>query len=856
MYEEHFGLKKRPFSEKATGTEVFVGPQTAKTMAGFRKALAVQDAVVTVSGPVGTGKTTLVERALDAIGTRYKTIRVGRMQMNSSDVLESVLVVLGVQDRPNGTIQRFAALRRKLKELQDAETRVFILVEDAMRAGAETLAELEALTVADAGESDGASIVLMGDERLFDFMRDPQLARLQQRIRQRHKIKPLCVAEMLGYLKHSFRMAGGDYERVFDARSAELLHQLSDGIPRIANNLVESVLAAAAAEGMDKIPATFIASVAADEFGLSADGFDFSAPEPVAEDAPDPEPVVDIVAEPAPEPAPVVDVAAAPEPTIPEEPQPVIVFADDAEKPTEKSQDVPHLIQDTLPDLAILSKRYATLLQDDAEEIPEVVADLEEEPAVEILPELKPEPMPAPEPVAAVTPDALPEPILEPESVAEIIPELVPEPLPTLEPVAAVTPEVLPEPILEPESVAEIIPELEPEPVPASEPVAAITPEVLPEPILEPEPTAEITPELEPEQESSPELVDEFAREFEPGPVIALEPAAEIIPELAPEPEPMPEPEPVSEVIPEPELEPTPDVVSEATPTPEPPAEVAAPQSADDDLPEWDRDPTFAQLKPDLEALEQAMAFAHGAPLEAKPDAPVQPESLSDSVGEKEEIPEITLDNAIETGVQDHLIEEPSDIQPPKPAQKPDVELDRIAANIASAKTLDDIDDIMAETLFGTGISMIAAQITANPPSDESANDELQLLKEPSPEAAPLLEEPPAVKQAHAIEQPGEEISIETSPPMANSGMDLSASQRLKTVRALNADLHPSLREPEKAPGANSPAASNEPQPIEDQINTSITQTLKGLKLPPELMDDEPEEEETKSGFFSRFRRS
>ncbi len=288
MYEQHFGLKKRPFSVKATGTEVFVGPQTAKTMAGFRKALAVQDAVVTVSGPVGTGKTTLVERALDAIGTKYKTIRVGRMQMNSSDVLESLLVVLGVQDRPTGTIQRFAALRKKLKELQDAETRVFILVEDAMRAGAETLAELEALTVADAGESDGASIVLMGDERLFDFMRDPQLARLQQRIRQRHKIKALCIAEMLGYLKHSFRMAGGDYERVFDARSAELIHLLSDGIPRIANNLVDSVLVAAAAKRMDEIPATFIANVASDEFGMSAEGFDFSTPEPVAEHMPDP----------------------------------------------------------------------------------------------------------------------------------------------------------------------------------------------------------------------------------------------------------------------------------------------------------------------------------------------------------------------------------------------------------------------------------------------------------------------------------------------------------------------------------------------------------------------------------------
>ncbi len=279
MYEQHFGLEKRPFSVKATGTEVFVGPQTAKTMAGFRKALAPQDAVVTVSGAAGTGKTTLVERALDAIGSKYKTIRVGRMQMNASDVLESLLIVLGVTDRPSGTIQRFTALRKKLKDLQDAGTRVFIVVEDALRAGTETLAEIEALTVADAGESDGAGIVLMGDERLFEFMKDPALAQLQQRVRQRHRIKALCVAELRGYLKHSLRMAGGDFDQVFDTRSAELIHALSEGIPRVANNLVDAVLVAAATQRVTQIPATLIATVASDEFGLSSDDFDFTVPD-------------------------------------------------------------------------------------------------------------------------------------------------------------------------------------------------------------------------------------------------------------------------------------------------------------------------------------------------------------------------------------------------------------------------------------------------------------------------------------------------------------------------------------------------------------------------------------------------
>ncbi len=877
MYEEHFGLEKRPFSEKAKGPDVFVGPQTAKTMEGFRKALAVQDAVVTVSGPVGTGKTTLVERALNAIGSKYKTIRVGRVKMNSSDILESLLIVLGVQERPNGTIQKFGALRRKLQQLQDAETRVFVLVEDAVHAGSETLAELEALTDAEAGESDGASIVLMGDDRLFDFMRQPELARLQQRIRRRHKIQPLCLPEMLGYLRHGFRIAGGDYEQIFDDRSAELFNQLSEGVPRVANNLVDAVLVAAATNGMDRIPASFVAEIVAEEFGLTADGFDFSIPEAVEDASPDPidpetsEPVVepavgpivddvpepvaelaeepdvepatelaeDVTTEPAPKIAkeplaesaaelaedmttepvaeladePVVD--EAPKPEASEESPPVIDIADEAETSPEQSMDVPHLINDTLPDLSILSKRYATLSQDEFEETTELVTEADD---VNIHAES--EARAADHDVEEIAADADTIVAEDADDLADVSPE--PEPLG----------EVIAEPAPESESPFEVLPELEAEPEPLTENV----------PVLEP--VAENVPVLEAAPHSSPELVAEFAAEFEPQPVAESEGIDEGIPELTP----ASPPEPAAESVPEAGERPVLEIVPD-NPALETATDINQPESQEK-TPEWDRDPTFAQLKPDLDALEQAMAYTHSEPLESKSQTPPEPEVLAASIGE-EEIPEITLDKSIETGIQDHLVEEPADIQPPRAAKKSDVELGQIAANIANAKTLDDIDDIMAETLFGTSISMIAAAVTANPPSDESANDELRLVGE---ETSATVEQ--AVQASPLPQQIREEISIETPEPAANVGLDPSASQRLKTVRALNADLHPALREPVKpTPAASSPPVSDEPQPIEDQINTSITQTLQALKIPPEMEDEEPEEEQ-KSGFFSRFRRS
>ena len=105
-------------------------------------------------------------------------------------------------------------------------------------------------------------------------------------------------------------------------------------------------------------------------------------------------------------------------------------------------------------------------------------------------------------------------------------------------------------------------------------------------------------------------------------------------------------------------------------------------------------------------------------------------------------------------------------------------------------------------------------------------------------------------------ETPGVEVSIDSETDDQQGGLDISASQRLATVRALNTG------NPDAAPqnGSGTPAApAAKPDPIEEQITTSLTQTMKALKVNPDpaaINDDDDDEDERKGGFFSRFRRS
>ena len=80
--------------------------------------------------------------------------------------------------------------------------------------------------------------------------------------------------------------------------------------------------------------------------------------------------------------------------------------------------------------------------------------------------------------------------------------------------------------------------------------------------------------------------------------------------------------------------------------------------------------------------------------------------------------------------------------------------------------------------------------------------------------------------------------------------------QPVRTVLIVSGILQPSIREPEAISDNRPPPAAGTHESIEDQINTSLTQTLKALNVVPPVNDDDMDDEDGKGGFFSRFKRS
>lgn len=955
MYEQHFGLKSRPFGAKAAGGAVFVGPNQTRIMTSLNKGLTASDAVVTVTGPVGVGKTTIVSRALETISPGRLVAWVGRMQLAPDEVLDLLLAGFGVQRQGKGTIQRFAAFRRLLADRAGSGAQVAIVVEDAQRIGIDALVEIEALTAADTGDSNSANVILMGQPDLNKLLAKPELARLNQRNRLRQKVEALDEAEVVGYLDHCIRESGGDYKAIFESGVADIVFRCSEGVPRIINTLCETALTTAAENGDQQISTALMRRVAADAFG-----FEYTALNAIPELSGDPATVAE---EPAAESAePAAETTAGEQDAVVDEaistpPPPELMEASAGDE-----FQVPELINDTQPVLKKVdddpvtdvdaeieatqtqkSIRLPTLESDDSDvEHPESEENFSLDAALSVEAEqtnVMPGITPNMDELAAAA---------KRQDVAEIA-ESPTENIPTLsnsmridvekeveaakedhraESSKTSDPEVDvmasdDRPIEAPDS-AEV--ELQPEKIlEETEPGDAETPSVAKvdaTPDIDDATPADVRVETETKQK--PELAAETLLEAEPREVLleleatgeneavieadALpsEPTSELTPDAGQAPEALEIEQPeTSDVTPQEELEPVPvnkfeespsiefeikdsveddaldtateqesepasdtvdawanvadefdeesAAVQEVVETPEPVLQSSDSLAANiEESSASDTTPKVTEKRqPDLDALEAALESAKNGELAIQNDsAPVaafkEPDTATETAPEDVAavIPEITLDAAL----------------PSKEADEE--ELRRVAEQIGAASSLEDVTDIMAETIFGSqALDEIAASVVANPPEEEEKSPVMleDIEVETAPAANDATSEDPDVAQA---------TGTQDAVPV-----DADAAKRLDMVKALNKSTGAAAPESiemssgpkqqlTEPPKPNGP----QPEPIENQINTSMTQTLKALSSAQiakaaELQDDEGDEDEDEDdkkpgGFFSRFRRS
>jgi type II secretory pathway predicted ATPase ExeA len=265
MYKEFFGLRANPFNVNPDPRYLFLTRHTEEALACLTYGIQSRKGFVLLTGEVGTGKTTLINKLLEWLrAQQVPTAFIFNSKMNVPQFLDYMMADFGI---PCDTKSKSQILLRLygwlLERYRSGETAVLI-VDEAQNLADEVLEEIRMMTNLETFTEKLLQIVLVGQTELEQKLKQPNLRQLRQRLTLRAKTHPLTVDETKAYIQQRLRIAGSNGHQIFEGEALGAIHRFSNGIPRVVNLICEHCLVSAFVDQQRSVSPNIVEAVARD----------------------------------------------------------------------------------------------------------------------------------------------------------------------------------------------------------------------------------------------------------------------------------------------------------------------------------------------------------------------------------------------------------------------------------------------------------------------------------------------------------------------------------------------------------------------------------------------------------------
>jgi general secretion pathway protein A len=269
MYKSFFGLRENPFNVNPDPRYLYLTQHTEEALASLTYGIRNRRGFILLTGEVGTGKTTLVNKLLDWLHRQHlPTAFVFNPRLSVQEFFEFMMADFGIPCDPRQKSQVLMRLNHWLLDRYKGGETAVVIIDEAQDLSARLLEEIRLLTNLETSTEKLLQIVLSGQPELEEKLRQPELRQLRQRITLRSKTHPLTAEETGGYILQRLNIAGADGQPVFSPAAVETIHRYSRGIPRVINLLCEHALINAFVDQVRPVPAEVVETVAR-EFELN-----------------------------------------------------------------------------------------------------------------------------------------------------------------------------------------------------------------------------------------------------------------------------------------------------------------------------------------------------------------------------------------------------------------------------------------------------------------------------------------------------------------------------------------------------------------------------------------------------------
>ena len=269
MYKQFYGLRANPFNVNPDPRYLFLTRHTEEALACLTYGIQSRKGFVLLTGEVGTGKTTLINKLLEWLRLQQvATAFVFNSRLNVPQFLDYMMADFGIPCDSRSKSQVLLRLYNWLLDRYRAGETAVLIVDEAQNLSDEVLEEIRMLTNLETFTEKLLQIVLVGQPELEQRLKQAQMRQLRQRLSLRAKTHPLSLEETKAYVQQRLRIAGCNGHQIFEPEALVNIHRYANGIPRVINLLCEHCLVSAFVDQQKTIGPSVVDTVARD-FDLS-----------------------------------------------------------------------------------------------------------------------------------------------------------------------------------------------------------------------------------------------------------------------------------------------------------------------------------------------------------------------------------------------------------------------------------------------------------------------------------------------------------------------------------------------------------------------------------------------------------
>ena len=238
MYEQYYGLTEAPFQLLPDPSFLYLSKDHGMALTLLRYSMLNKQGFTAITGEVGSGKTTLINRILEEMDDDVTIGLINFTHNSFGELSEWVLMAYGLEYRDKTKVELYDEFVSFLIREYREGRRVVLIIDEAQNMEPRVLEELRMLSNVNAQKDYLLHLIIIGQPELRVTLEKPELRQLTQRISVFYHLGHLSLRETRAYISHRMQVAGGN-ENLFDSEAVELIWESAHGVPRIINTICD-----------------------------------------------------------------------------------------------------------------------------------------------------------------------------------------------------------------------------------------------------------------------------------------------------------------------------------------------------------------------------------------------------------------------------------------------------------------------------------------------------------------------------------------------------------------------------------------------------------------------------------------